>query len=294
MQLPSYVVAAACMRVAHNKEKNLKTYQRFLKQASRRGCKFLAFPECSLQGYTWTWDPAAYRYYEDEKQRRYFDENAEIVPGPSTELLSELAAEHQMYIQFGLAEKEEANDCPKIFNTATLVGPEGFVGKFRKVHMANNPIFTPGEKFHVFQTDLGKVGMIICADLEYPESLRTSALLGAELVANSTAWGMRGRRPRGDYSGYMYETLSKANAMMNQVWLVQSDQIGRSTKSIEYCYGHSCIIDPTGKIVATTGFKEGLASAKIDIREGIARAKSAKYMGHDVLSGRRPTAYQIV
>jgi predicted amidohydrolase len=123
------------MKVAHDKQKNLETYRKFIKQAARKDCKLIAFPECSLQGYTWSWDPVGYKYTEDAEQLRYFQETSETVPGPSTNLLGELAAKHEMYIQFGLAEKADDSN---IFNTAALVGPEGFIGKFRKVHMGIN------------------------------------------------------------------------------------------------------------------------------------------------------------
>ena len=159
--------------------------------------------------------------------------------------------------------------------------------------MAGSPIFSRGNEFRVFETQLGKIGMIVCADLAYPESIRSLALDGAEIVVNSTAWGMRGKAPKGDYSGYRYDIFGRANAMMNQVWLVQSDQIGKATNSNEYCYGNSCIIDPAGRIVANTGYKEGLAIAAIDVKGGIVQAQSPKYAGHNALAGRRPETYRM-
>lgn len=283
-------MAATCMKVAHDKEKNIKTYMKFITAAAKKKCKFIAFPECSLQGYTWTWDPVAFKYDEDPTQRTYFEQNSETIPGPTTDLLCEKASENDMYVQFGLAEKTDSGE---IFNSAALVGPEGLVGKFRKVHMATSAIFSRGREFSVFQTRLGKVGMIVCADLAYPESIRTLALDGAEVVANSTAWGMRGKNPKGDYSGYRFDIFGKANAMMNQVWLIQANQIGKATRSIERCYGNSCIIDPCGYVVAATGYKEGLAMAAVDIKGGIERAQSPKFAGHSVLPGRRPEAYKL-
>lgn len=283
-------ISAACIKVAHDKQKNLQTYRKFIKQAARNKCKFIAFPECSLQGYTWSWDPVGYKYTEDPEQLRYYQEASETVPGPSTNLLSELAADHDMYIQFGLAEKMNS----RIFNTAALVGPEGYIGKHRKVHISGNPIFGAGDRFDVYQTKIGRLGMIVCADMQYPESMRTLALRDAEIVVNSTAWGMHRRNPRTDYSGYMYDILCRANAMMNQVWLVAADQLGSAPRSNEYCYGHSRIINPAGQIIADTGYKEGLAIAKIDVRQGIKQASSYKYMGHAMIPRRRPETYLTI
>lgn len=289
------VVAVVSMHVAYDKQKNIVKYRNFIKQAARKKCRLLAFPECSLHGYTWTWDPITHVFHDTPEQLEYFRDNSETVPGPSTSLMCELASEHQMYIQFGLAEKVQEENGVKMFNTAVLVGPEGIIGKYHKVHMAPTPIFTPGDKFHVFHTEIGQVGIVICADMQQPESVRTVALKGAEIVVNSTGWSLRGKTLRGDYGGYRYHILGSAHAMMNQVWLLQSDQVGKpslcTAPDYRY-YGHSCIIDPTGRLVADTGYKEGMVAAKIRIKEGIKEAQSHKYTGYHPLLRRRPEAYE--
>jgi predicted amidohydrolase len=149
-----------------------------------------------------------------------------------------------------------------------------------------NIIFQGGKEFPVFDTFVGKIGPIICADLEYPESVRVLALKGAEIITMSTAWGMN---PRTDYSGYKYDLLSRANAVMNGVWMVMADQVGSTERSNERCFGHSRIIDPKGKIIAGIGYEEGLVTAKVDIKEGIVSALRRFYLGH-----RHPECYKII
>jgi predicted amidohydrolase len=282
-------LAAACMRVAHDKTKNLETYAGFVEEAGAKGAALLAFPECSLQGYTWAWDPVKYEYVKDDEQRKYFAESAEAVPGKSTESMARLAKKHGMYIQFGMAEREGDS----IFNSAVLVGPGGLVGVYRKVHMAPNPIFERGKGFVVFETAVGKVAPVVCADLQFPETVRTLAVSGAEVVVNSTAWGMRGTDPETDYSGYMYDMLTRANSLMNQVWMVSANQVGPSTRSLEHCYGHSRILNPMGQVVSDTGYREGLASATVDIRGGLRESESPPFVGKRLLDWRRPSAYEV-
>jgi predicted amidohydrolase len=146
----------------------------------------------------------------------------------------------------------------------------------------------------VFDTALCKIGPIICADLQFPESIRCLALDGAEIIINSTAWSMRGNEPTDDYSGFMYELLTTANALMNQVWIVQADQIGKALRSSLYCYGHSRIIDPMGRIVADTKYNEGLAIATVNIKGELTRARTSEFVGKDLLENRRPEAYTAI
>jgi predicted amidohydrolase len=272
------------MRVAHDKKENLRKYVRYIESAAANNIDLLAFPECSLQGYTWTWDFQRHIYRKDRKQQEYFSIQSETIPGPSTSLISKLARQNQMYVVMGMAEKAKRNSKSVIYNSAVLIGPKGIIGVHRKVHQAPNPVFTKGCRFSVFSTAIGKIGMVVCADLQYPESGRCLALQGAQIIVNSTAWGMHSRTPdpRTDPGGYDYDLATRATARFNRIWLVSADQVGASTRSEETCYGHSRIVDPDGRIVADSDFREGLvtAAANINAVAGLARLK-----------GRRPQCY---
>ena len=279
-------MAAACMRVAHDKEKNLEQYVRYMELAASRGADLLAFPECSLQGYTWTWDFKRRIYRRDREQQEYFEMNSEEIPGPSTSFISQLARKHGMYVVIGMAEKASRKAKPVIYNSAVLIGPKGVLGVHRKVHMAPTPIFSAGSSFSVVSTRVGRIGMVVCADISYPESVRSLTLQGAQIIVNSTAWGMKNRKadPRTDPGGYDYDLMTRANARFNNVWFVSADQIGAATRSEEKCYGHSCVVNPDGRIISDTGYREGLAIAEADVHKGT---------GKDSLKGRRPECYLV-
>jgi predicted amidohydrolase len=137
-----------------------------------------------------------------------FDEVAEPIPGPSTDYFGTLAKQHNLYIVVGLYER----DGHLIYNTSVLLGPDGqFIGKYRKVAPARDEMrkgVMPGDKYPVFDTRFGKLGMMICFDNFMPEVARNIALNGAEVIA-MPVWG-------GD------PTLARANAIANQVFLVTS------------------------------------------------------------------------
>lgn len=113
---------------------------------------------------------------------------AESIPGPSTEYFGKLAKEHDCYLVVGLAER--AGDL--VYNVAVLVGPDGEVeGKYRKVTLPREEIargIAPGSEYPVFETRFGKVGMMVCYDVFFPEVARQLAKNGAEVIA-LPIWG---------------------------------------------------------------------------------------------------------
>ena len=135
-------------------------------------------------------------------------EVSETIPGPTTAFLGQLAKKYKMYIVAGIYEKEKS----VVYNTAVLIGRDGELhGKYRKVALPREEIdggITPGNSFPVFDTDFGKIGMMICWDVYFPEPARMLALQGAEIIF-MPIWG-------GDL------TLAKARAIENQIYLVSS------------------------------------------------------------------------
>ncbi len=133
---------------------------------------------------------------------------SETVPGPTTEYLGEIARKHNLYIVAGILEKNGDT----VFNTAVLIDRKGnFAGKYRKVSLPQEEIdggITPGNSFPVFDTDFGKIGIMICWDVTFPEPAKALAQKGAEIIL-LPIWG-------GDV------TLTKARAIENQVYVVSS------------------------------------------------------------------------
>lgn len=285
-------LGAVSMHCSHDPAANWKKYLDAIDEAAIRGTDYLVFPEGSLQGYLM--GSASLGSPEMHEQLAYFRRVAEPIPGPTTRRLTELAARHNMLIQAGMAER--AMDGNIIYNSAVLVGPRGVIGVFRKLHNQFEwPVFSPGDHLSVFETRLGKIGMFICYDLAFPETVRAFALQGAIIAGLTTAWPMKGDDPETDYYGYTYDILSRANALSNQLWMVCSNQVNRPpTPGCANYYGHSRIIAPTGKIVAELGHEEGLVTATVDLKEGIERGRTLDFFGLNLLQDRRPEFYGMI
>ncbi|MGC8759533.1 MAG: carbon-nitrogen hydrolase family protein [Bryobacteraceae bacterium] len=170
---------------------------------------------------------------------RYADV-AESVPGPTTERLGELARRHRAWVAAGLYEREGS----AIYNTAVLINREGrLAGRYRKVYLPREEVeggLTPGNSYPVFETDFGRVGLMICYDVFFPDPARALAAQGAELIL-LPIWG-------GD------ETLAAARAIENRVFLAASG------------YDHpTYIMDPDGRRVAQAPQRGEIAVAEIDL-----------------------------
>jgi predicted amidohydrolase len=253
----TFVAAVAAMQVMHDKSLNLEKYRWFAEQASAEGARLLVLPEASLQGFLFHLD-----HCFDPVESEYHWEHAEPVPGPSTEIMADIAIEHEMYIIFGLFERVDHADTPLLHNSSALVGPEGYVGTFRKVHQPSEELRTyqPGRDWPVFKTALGEIGMLICYDQCFPESARELTLRGAEVLAIPNAW------PKSDpASDDRYDFYGRARAAENCRWVLQSNQAGPSDRGDFEYLGCSRIIDPTGMVAACTPTgQEGLAVAEVN------------------------------
>ncbi len=141
-------------------------------------------------------------------------ELAEPIPGPSTQFLAEQTRQHRFYLATSIYE-QSGN---LIYNTAVLLGRDGaLVGKYRKVCIPYEEIdhgVAPGEEYPVFDTDLGRVGLMICWDVHFPEIARALAAQGAEIIL-LPIWGGN-------------ETLAQARAIENQIFLLASGYDFRS------------------------------------------------------------------
>ncbi len=133
---------------------------------------------------------------------------SEPVPGPTTQFLGNIARKYNLYIVAGILEREG----DVVYNTSVLINRTGdLAGKYRKISLPREEIdggITPGDSLPVFETDFGRIGMMICWDVSFPETARALAQKGAEVIF-LPIWG-----------GSL--TLTKARAIENQVYLVSS------------------------------------------------------------------------
>ncbi len=217
--------------------KNLERMLAELSIAAGNGAKLIVFPECALPGYV----------YASREEALPF---TETIPGPSTDKLTAACKELGVYAVMGLLEKD-GNKC---YNAAVLTGPEGLIGKHRKIHLPYLGIdlfVDHGDKgFTVYKTPIGNIGLFICYDTRFPESARVMALSGADILVLPTNW------PEGNDKTPRYVIVCRAYE--NRVHFVACDRVG-----IER--GGSFI--GTSKIIRCTG--DTIAQASTDGEETI-------------------------
>jgi predicted amidohydrolase len=214
----------------HEKRKNTAKVIDLCHEARKKGARIVVFPECALTGYC----------FSD------FDEVlsvAEPVPGPSTRQLEKTCRELDIFLLMGLVEKHDG----ACYNAAVLIGPQGVVGIYRKIHLpflGLDRFVSPGNiPFTVHNTPWGKLGWLICYDGSFPESARVLALKGAEIVALLTNW------PDDSESSATY--LVPARAIENRVNFVAVNRVGQE-RGFTFI-GRSRIVDYEGNTLAKAG-----------------------------------------
>lgn len=177
---------------------------------------------------------------------------AELMPGPATRQLAEAARMNRIWVVAGLT--EQVGDV--IYNTAVLLDRGGRIaGKYRKVHLPREEWTNgvrPGGEYPVFDTDFGKVAIQICYDWFFPEPAEIFALKGAQIIFAPT-WGNTLPDEGGRVNG---ESTFRVRARDNGVYMVPS-----------VYSGNSLVIDPMGRILASSRGKEGVFWAEIDLNE---------------------------
>jgi nitrilase len=166
------------------------------------------------------------------------------------------------------------------------------LGRHRKVHLpaGETAAYRPGEGFAAFDTPVGRLGMLIDYDKTFPESARSLALDGAEILACLSAWpaSITNQAPRmaQDRQSHLFDLYDCARAAENQVVLISSNQTG-SMGGLRFL-GQAKVVGPAGNILARTWAKAGLAVAEVDVADEVARAR--RVLRH--LTERRPHAYR--
>lgn len=268
----------------------LETHLRYIDEAAERGAQIVVFPEVSLHGYP---PDVTAAELGPVLERAYAI--AEPVPdGPSVRAVAERAMRRGVHVVFGLHEAGERRGI--IYNTTVLTGPAGHIGRYRKVHVgvAERLVWRLGHDWPVFETSLGRIGMLICWDADFPEAARELTLRGAELLVVSSAWDRYARdgEPGAGVSEQLYDLYLRARAAENGRWLVAANYVGR-LGAREYI-GAAQIVGPLGEVVARSrGGEAGLTLADVELEQGIAAAYAA-WEGPYVIRDRRPETYRAL
>jgi predicted amidohydrolase len=255
------------------KEKNLERCLEFIQNTAKEGARLIIFPECALPGYIFSSLEEAIPV-------------AESIPGPSTDEIQALCSELNVYVVMGLLEM----DGDKCYNTAALLGPEGLVGKHRKVHLPCVGIDRFVDKgdipFTVYDTPVGRIGMGICYDGIFPEHARVLALQGADLVVLPTNW------PKTTQGTPKYVVPTRA--IENHIFYAAVNRVGEE-RGIEF-FGRSRIAYWFGILADGKAYEEDILYAEIEP----ATARDKRLVGKpgemeiDVINDRRPEFYSLI
>jgi predicted amidohydrolase len=236
----------SCKRA--NKEENLKKMEEIVKKFKDQSVDLVIFPELSLTGYV---------------VRDQIYELAEIIPGPSTYAVEKIAEKTQTHIILGMPEVSEKTKAT-IYNTAVLVGPKGYIGKYRKMYLPTHSVFEekryfrPGYQSAVFNTELGRLGLIICYDIFFPEVSRLTRLKGAQLIVCISASPAVRKT--------FFEILTAARAIENTTFLAYVNLVGIED-GLQF-WGGSRLIAPSGRVLAKAKYdEEDFVICDVDYRD---------------------------
>jgi predicted amidohydrolase len=219
-------------------KKNLDRMEALIRSTT---ADLLVFPECAVTGYGFSTKDDAWNV-------------AETIPGPSSERIAVVAKERGSYVVYGCLERCEN----ALFNTAVLMGPEGLVGIYRKMHlpfMGADRFATPGDLgFPVFETPIGRLGLLICFDLSFPEAARSLKLGGAQILVVPTNWPAPA-----EVSCLMSPTV---RAHENHLFVVTANRVGEEA-GFRF-RGESRICNTLGTVLAVASNQPGVITADVE------------------------------
>jgi predicted amidohydrolase len=226
-----------------DRDRNMARCLELLVAASKEGARLIIFPEATLSGYV---------YHSLDEALPF----AEPVPGPSVERIMDSCRKLDVYAVFGILEEGSES---RYYNSAVLVGPHGFIGKYRKLHLPYIGIdrfLNHGDlPLEVYDTDIGRIGLGICYDLDFPEHARTLTLLGAEVIVTITNW------PEG--IEFIPAHMVPTRARENHVYQIAVNRVG-DERGVRF-FGRSKFANCTGTSIAEgKAYQEDILYAEID------------------------------
>ena len=251
---------------------NLEKAVQRVREAARNGAQIVCLPELFRT-----------QYFCQREDPALFD-LAEQIPGPTTEAMSRVAREIHTSIIVSLFEKRTRG---LYHNTAVVISKDGNIaGLYRKMHIPDDPLyyekyyFTPGDLgFKAFDTDVARIGTLVCWDQWYPEGARLTALHGAQILFYPTAigWHPAEKEQYGVAQHDAWRTIQRAHAIANGVFVAVVNRVGHETGNIRgneakgpglEFWGKSFLADPFGRVLAEASpDREEILCAEVNLRE---------------------------
>ena len=264
-----YKVAAIQFEpVLFQRERNVAYLLELTEQAALNGARIIVMPEMATTGVC---------FYNREEASG----SVEKIPGPTTEAFGNLARKYNCYIAYGEAEVDLLTGA--YYNSSVFIGPKGLVGAYRKSHLFLSEVkWAKGGDLGlpVWETECGRIGMIICHDAAFPETSRVLALQDADVVCFPTNWLERSP------SSYWF-----TRAFDNGVYWIAANRYGRE-RGTQFS-GNSCIISPNGELLSHLDTGDGIVYAEVSLE--LAREKAFPGEGYlSKFTQRRPDIYKAI
>jgi predicted amidohydrolase len=257
------------------KEKNVADLLRLVEEAAQHEARLIVLPEMATTGYCW-------------ESRSEVAPHVEPVPGPTTGRFQQLAAKYNCFIAVSLPEVDPATNV--YYNCMVLIGPEGIIGTYRKIHSyISEPRWARDGDLGmpVWETPLGRLAGLICMDAMYFEAARIPALHKADVLLFPTNW-LEEKCPS---SWWM------ARAFENGVYFIAANRYGIE-RGVHFS-GGSCVLDPDGVIQSYLDSGDGIVYGEIDLKRSRNKSWGVSPTGHeeaigDRLADRQPAEYMTL
>jgi len=223
-------------------QKNLPSLSAVVIKAAQEGAKLIVLPETATTGYIY-------------KDRNQINPYLDTIPGATTDTLAKIAKDYQVYIAVGIAEVDPKTKLA--YNSAALIGPEGYIGKYRKTQLNSSDTkwATRGNLgYPIFKTKLGRIGLLICYDDVHLQTLLLTNLRGADVLAYLTSSDILPKYEAGSDSNHTtIGNISSVSGWLG-LYIVASNRTGNETNpetgQTTHFVGAASIWDPFGKPLA--------------------------------------------
>jgi len=239
-------VAVVQFKASTNKETNLKKIIKFIEKAYSKKARLCAFPEFMM-------------FFTSSSQTpKQLSQEAEKITGNFVTEICKAAKEYKIQVVGTFYEKSSKKD--RVYDTSFLIDKTGkVISTYRKIHLYDALGFKESKKLVAgkkitkpTKSSIGKMGMMICYDLRFPEMSRILANSGSEILVAPSAW------VKGKGKEEHWITINKTRAIENGCYVIAPDQVGNI-----YC-GRSLVVDPFGNILLDMKKKQGIAIVDID------------------------------